>query len=425
MKRLVLTTVLLLITAIGAATAQELKITAQMRFRGEFEKNRAAFNNATFGNRLSANEFNLLRSRLGFLFTGTNDVSAFFQFQDSRRFGEETNTLSDGDADQLDLHQGYIKIDNFIFDDLSLKIGRMEIAIANERIVGPVGWDNIGRSFDGGMLEMSSDVFSYSLFATRVKEDKPFINFDPDEDFFGFFGTYKNITNGSFTGFALLNWNSDRLLAGPDVNKNKLVRLTVGFDAVKSGNRFDQEYEAAFQAGKRSAGHESARDDIRAYMIGVRLKYKFDYSRKPFLGAGFDLLSGDDNGTDDKYNTFDTMYATNHKFYGFMDYFLNIPSATSKRGLTDFIITGGLDVADRANVKGDFHYFRSAKENPIGNSYLGSELDITLRYNYRTDLGIQAGLSLFFPGDIPKQISNNDNIGIWYYYMLTYNFREN
>ena len=58
-------------------------------------------------------------------------------------------------------------------------------------------------------------------------------------------------------------------------------------------------------------------------------------SRSPGVSVGVEYLSGDDDPTDGTYKVFDTLYATNHKFYGFMDYFLNIPVHTFGLGLRD------------------------------------------------------------------------------------------
>lgn len=419
----VIAALLMLVQGISVQ-AQGLKFSGQVRYRGEFEKNRENFNTVLFGNEIAGDEFAFLRSRLGISYEGPDNVSVFLQFQDSRRFGEELNTLTDADADMIDLHQGYIRVGDFIFDDLSLKVGRMEIALGNERLVGAVGWSNTARSFDGGLIERQSDTFSVLLFGVRVREKEPFLNFDPDEDFLGYFGTYKYAGNKSLNSFAFLNLNSDRLLTGPDNDKNKLIRLTFGLNYVDVRSRFDQEYEAVYQFGKQSAGQSAPRNDIGAYMLAARLKYKFDAARNPFLGVGFDWLSGDDDTNDSDAATFNTLFATNHKFYGFMDYFLNIPVSTSNLGLVDVIVSGGLDIHDKVNVQGAWHYFVTPVANQKGNSFLGNELDLTLRYAYRQNLGVQAGFSLFFPGDIPKQSQDNDNLGIWFYTQMTYNFNN-
>lgn len=52
----------------------------------------------------------------------------------------------------------------------------------------------------------------------------------------------------------------------------------------------------------------------------------------------YDHLSGDDDPSDGTVRVFDTLFATNHKFYGLADYFLNIPVQTVGRGLQDLAL---------------------------------------------------------------------------------------
>ena len=161
---------LILILSSSSLFAQEMKINAQFRYRGKFSKNKSAFNATTFGNHLAGDSFGLLRGRVGLTFTGTDNVSAFFQLQDAKRLGEETSTLFDADADQFDLHQGYLTVSRFFSDDLSLKLGRMEMALGNQRFIGAVGWSNTGRSFDGAFLERKNNPLSFTLFGVSIHE---------------------------------------------------------------------------------------------------------------------------------------------------------------------------------------------------------------------------------------------------------------
>ena len=286
---------LIFILSSGSLFAQEMKINAQFRYRGEFAKNKSAFNAATFGDNLAGDSFGLLRSRIGLTFTGTDNVSAFFQLQDARRLGEETSTLFDADADQFDLHQGYLTVNRFLSDDLSLKLGRMELALGNQRFIGAVGWSNTGRSFDGAFLERKNNPLSFTLFGVSIHEEVPTLHFDPDENLYGLFGSYKQSEARTINGFAFLNTNSDRITGGPDDDDLKLVRLTAGFDYVESVANFRYEVEEAGQFGKQDAGLNRARDDIKAYMYGLRLKYVSPNVKKPFIGVGYDFISGDDN----------------------------------------------------------------------------------------------------------------------------------
>jgi len=421
MKKLITLTALLMLSS--SLFAQEVQYDVQMRYRSEFAKNVASFQNTAFTNTIAGNGFNLLRSRLGVSFTGSNNVSAFFQFQDARSFGEETSTM-DASAGSFDLHQGFIHVDNLIRDGMSLKVGRTEIALGNERLVGAGDWSNTGRVFDGGLLKKADDKFSYSVFAVRVDENTPTRDFDPDEDFYGFFGSYRNSEKRTFNGFAFLNYNNDKLTVGTDKNKSKLFRITTGFDYNASVSFFDYEVEAAYQYGNQMKGLTTKRDNIGAYMLGLRFKYNIQHEKNSFVGLGFDLLSGDDDATDDEFNAFNTLYATNHKYYGYMDYFTDIPAATSNLGLRDIILRVGTTTRDKITVMAEWHYFSTDKKNASDHTCLGNELDLTIKYNYREDLGIQLGCSVFMPGDIPKETPDNDTKGIWSYAMLTYNFNN-
>ena len=77
------------------------------------------------------------------------DVGAFIQLQDVRLWGEETNTLSDFRADNFDLHQGYVTFGNVGETSIDIRVGRQEMSLGGQRLVGAVGWTQQGRAFDG------------------------------------------------------------------------------------------------------------------------------------------------------------------------------------------------------------------------------------------------------------------------------------
>lgn len=114
-----------------------------------------------FNHRTAANTYTLLRTRLGFEAIPLENVRVFIQARDSRVFGEEPHTLAN--FRNLDLHQGYVEIKKLFTDELTLRLGRQELAYANERLIGAVGWHNVGRSFDGGccvsILQHSLSIF--------------------------------------------------------------------------------------------------------------------------------------------------------------------------------------------------------------------------------------------------------------------------
>ena len=91
----------------------------------------------------------MLRTRLRLHAPVTTYASVVIQFQDSRVFGEESNTLTDGSANQMDLHQAYLRLTASVLGlSVTVTAGRQEVVLGSERLVGAVGWSNTGRSFD-------------------------------------------------------------------------------------------------------------------------------------------------------------------------------------------------------------------------------------------------------------------------------------
>ncbi len=404
--------------------AQEIKFNAQVRYRAEYDKNGGSFSTANFQNAVAGNNFELLRTRFGVMLDSGNDITGYIQLQDARKFGEEYSTM-EAVADRFDLHQGYIHIKNLFDKEFNLKLGRMEIILGNQRLVGAVGWSNTGRSFDGAMLCYHGETYNMKFFHTKVNENTPNTDYDPDEYFSGLFYSLKQSEIRKINLFGFLNFNNNRVPSGVNEDDRQLIRFTTGFDYTANRDMFDYEVEAAFQLGKEYEVALDRRLDVSAFMFGARGHYKFDHEKKPFIGLGFDYLSGDDDPIDDKMKSFNTLYATNHKFYGYMDYFTSFPNSVFGFGLSDFFVTGGLTFSENASLRADWHYFNHAEKDFYDNQYLGNEFDLTYMYNFRETVDVQLGGSFFLPGDVPKRIDKNDEPGWWTYLMVAYNFKQN
>lgn len=107
--------------------AQELdgwKLNGQIQLRTEVD-------GRDFSNDTHPLTFASLRTRLGVEKTFEEKVQLFVQFQDSRVFGEEPNTLTP--IDNIDLHQGYVKLMKPFDWDVNVQAGRFEVAYGTER----------------------------------------------------------------------------------------------------------------------------------------------------------------------------------------------------------------------------------------------------------------------------------------------------
>ncbi len=354
------------------------------------------------------NDFNLLRTRLNLTFKPAKNLEALVQFQDARIFGEESSTM-EGSADNLDIHQAYFKVNKLFGLPLTLKLGRMELSYGSQRLLGAVNWHNIGRSFDGVLLTFKSKKLSVDFFRMQVDENLRTGNVG-DECFLGAYADLK--LSPKYTTQAFILWQKG-------ASSDSLSRFTAGFYAKGTLGKFRHQLEFAYQGGKLLGM------DVAALMGAFNVN--FTLSKKgmaPDFALGVDYMSGDGDSLDGNFKVFDTLYATNHKFYGFMDYFTSIPGNTFGLGLMD--IHAGLSVKPfkktTAGVK--YHMFKADKSYtlPTGATAgdFGNEIDFTCKYAYSKQLTFVVGASVFMPGKIFKTIRGEDT-ATWFYLMTIFN----
>lgn len=382
----------------------KINISAEIRGRTEYD-------NRDFNSNKEAFFFTGLRSRLGAAFMPQSDLTGFIQIQDSRTFGTEPNTLAD--TKNVDLHQAYIDVRNIFDMPLSFKGGRMEFNLGPQRLIGSVGWSNIARSFDGGILTYQAENINLHGFAFQISES--FLEGDSlDQALAGIFADLNLVENYTIQPFVIFE----------NILKNdNLDRYTFGFYVKGSSGNIFHETEFAYQTGKILAGGRG--QDISAMMAALNVGYKFEGEQKPTLILGIDYLSGDDNFTDDDYKVFNTLYATNHKYYGYMDFFTILPQHTYGAGLTDIHAKFAFLPFEKVTAGLNFHIFNSAADYTLLNgntaTSFGTEADLTIGYQSSENLNITGGFSLFSPGEIFEETRGSDT-STWMYLMTTFSF---
>lgn len=326
--------------------------------------------------------FTGMRTRLGLRAAFPSPISAFVQVQDVRLWGEETNTLGDASADALDFHQAWLQ---FGWDDgpAFIRLGRQEVAYGDERLVGAVDWANQARAFDGIRARVDIENVQVDLFGFQVAESAAPAH-DHDEALLGAYTSFSVAEGRAVDLYGL--WSREEAAGGPigDTEEG-----TIGGRYLASDAGVDYEVEGAFQFGDR-AGR-----DVSAYLLALRAGLPLAEGRAR-AEIGYDRLSANDPDDPEDIGAFRTLFATNHKFYGFADLFLDIPSDTGGRGLQDFLVKGSYDVTPSLRASADFHHFRLAEDAGLESGRLGEELDITLRQRYGGNMVVTAGFSYVF-----------------------------
>jgi len=382
----------LLLIASTSLLAAELEWSGQIRPRAEFRDPSADGD---------GDSFTTMRTRLQVKSTLERQTSALIQWQDVRLWGEESNTLSDFSADNMDLHQAYIDFKNFANRGFDLRLGRQEINLGGQRLVGAVGWTSQGRSFDGVRLTLAPGGTIVDLIGMRLADATAATHAD-NSYLTGAYATLPGALNCELFLLRNLLYNS----AG-DTDQ-----ITLGLRRAGKVGSYPYRVEAAYQTGERGG------QDVAALLVGLRAGTQ--------LGQGsatlwFDYLSGDDNPSDGKTKVFDTLFATNHKFYGFADLFLNIPAHTAGRGLRDMAIKLSWPLGPIA-LKADIHSFALAEKGGLDSAHLGEEIDLILNHKYSNDVSLTAGLSHVLADDAFAAIGRLSDDATWAFFMVDAHF---
>jgi hypothetical protein len=361
--------------------------------------------------------FTLMRTRLGLLAAVNPNIRAFVQFQDARVFGDQPTTMT-GVGQAIDLHQGYIELSGTPADlPLTLRAGRQEIILGTERLVGAVGWSNIGRSFDAARLMLGNreSALSTTAFIATVHEGGTRFggtngqNLDADHWFTGVQTVWKNRAEAYF--FYDQNAHSGIY--------RHIDRATLGgrLQAPALG-RFTGSLEAAYQLGSqtaRPATGTAIEQDIQAWFTGVRLGLDTGVEALPALGLGLDVLSGGETALGTEYKAFNTLYATNHKFYGYMDLFLDPAARTRGRGLIDAIASAKAGLGRFGTLEIDYHQFLLSDDSGLDSRNLGWELDLTYPFRIAGAGRFTVGYSIFRNGPAAPVIGLGDEGKTWHW----------
>lgn len=369
--------------------------------------------------------FHLIRTRINIAFDPVEIFHIYMQLQDSRILdGEFSNNTPF--RDNVDIRQLYLDI-NIPESPFTLRAGRQELIYGDERLIGGFNWSNVAQSFDGVRLIHELDEIRTDIFWVRkvVIDTDSFNEWDKDDDILGIYSTYKGIDRHILELYYLFRATDRDIGFGPDVGLGELDESTIGFRIKgKDIDRFDYEIESAFQFG------DFSEKDINAFAIIIVGGYTFDLPWSPRLGVEWDHASGDESPDDNRRNTFDNLFPTNHKHYGYMDRvsLQNINnmrfqlSASPQNNLylqTDLHLIY-LDENTDSLYNAGRNVIRTALNSDIS-KYVGTEMDLLARYIVNKNFRILIGYSHFFSGKFLKNTGPHSD-GDFFYLETTLNF---
>lgn len=409
-----LTTLLFLLAPVFRSFSQgQLQVSADLRVRSEYRDG--------FSAPLKEGEkpafFTDQRSRLTFDYKQEKLVMRL-SVQDVRVWGNQSQlTRSDGSSSVL--HEGWAQL--FFTDAISLKVGRQEINLDDQRIFGAVDWQMQARSHDAAMIRYKKGdlevqgTFAYNqdgvqtttTFYTVPNNYKAMQYLWAHQDFGKFNASVLFLNNGKQAGTATDYKTRFSQTVGP--------RLGFKNDKIRSNLAFYGQF-----------GTDVDGKDINASYIAFDFAYKVSPSFT--LTPGFEILSGNDlvDPSTDENKAFNPFYGTNHKFNGLMDYFY-VGNHINSVGLNDFFFNVEYR-KQKFSANANLHYFTAPGSVPdpesVSNkmsSNLGTELDLTVQYRFSDQVTFDGGYSQFYPTDTLSAIKGGTtSLQNWVWLMISF-----
>ena len=291
------------------------------------------------------------------------------------------------------LHEAWAKLR--LGNGFFTQLGRQGLVYDDDRILGSLDWNVAGRYHDALKFGYEDRNRKLHLILAFNQNDEKIIGgtyYAPGAQ------PYKNMQTlwyhytGSQTPFniSLLFMNLGFETGDATEKKSDTKYLqTFGTYMTYAPSVWDLSGTFYYQSGKNKASQS-----VSGFMASITAGYKTNDSWKISLGS--DYMSGE-NGKGDKYNAFDPLYGTHHKFYGTMDYFY-ASSFTSGHapGLWDNYIDLHFKPSPEINMGLTGHYFNTAAKLEDLNRSLGTELDYQLNWKIMKDATLTFGYSVMF-----------------------------
>ena len=288
--------------------APGLTVGGSLRFRYEVRDD-FKFNEGAAGN---DEDFLLPQMRINLDWAPVDWLGFYVEAQDARMFGEQAindKAVPTIFADGLDLHQAYADLKSAF---LKMRAGHQKLNFGSQRLVGALEWVNTARVFDAALVTLGTHKErTVDVFASKVVPVNP-------QEHNGHGKTGNRMFDSELLGVYYTDWmafEGSQLESYWLLRRNSLLAdevHTLGMRFERKGSSWDSNLEVAGQLGDFQGMQH------RALAAHGGVGRSWSDTR---LGVAYNFASGDSDPNDSRHGTFDNLYPTNHKFYGYMDLF--------------------------------------------------------------------------------------------------------
>ena len=337
---------------------------------------------------------------------------ANYRFNDYFRFyGEYLYADSGGETfNNRPIEENRGEIQNLFADvnltsDLSVRVGRQELLLGNQRLISPLDWANTRRSFQGVRGTYKGDKWTVDGFFVNplnrnAANESSIDDANEDIDFYGVYATRNDLPIGTVDAYYT---GLDNEVLGFDYH-------TIGSRvAGKTDGGLLYEFEGGTQFGSNSPGFGSHSAGFFTGGLGRQLNLCTRCGDwKPTVWLWYDWASGDDEvnaarGDDG----FDQNFPLGHKYLGFLDLFArrNINDVNAQfitplwGGKVKLLLWYHYFFLDQATTPFNLNSVPFNAGNAAGDRELGHELDVVFNINLNPRNNLLIGYSYFSAGD--------------------------
>ncbi|HYC84964.1 MAG TPA: alginate export family protein [Chryseosolibacter sp.] len=442
------TLIFLFLFCLGTAAELRAQLTfsLQLRTRSEFRDGQGTPSADTI-----PAFFTSQRTRVNVAYSAYR-LKFYTSLQDVRVWGQDASSINRFTIDANDglmLHEGWAEISlvdtGKDIKNFTVKIGRQELVYDDVRLLGNLDWLQQARRHDAIVFKFDHKGWTAHLAGAFNQNAERKAN----HIYNGVPTGYPASTNGIGTMYKSMQFlyvskklhfgnvsflafkddfskfsfgQADSLKKNPIYGKSVWSRYTAGVNLFGTALRkVSFAVSAFYQGGKFREGTE-----LDEYLLSASALCSM--GRKFSVGPGVDLTSGN-NGSDPekKFQRFDPLYGTPHKFWGFMDYFY-VADGFGANGLVDYYMKARYKARDNLALMADVHHFVlpsavKASDGTFLEKALGTEIDLLLNYNLTKTVSIEGGYSTMFAtatlaSPKVKNVSNAADRQNWAYLMV-------
>ena len=430
------------LTLVSLDIMAQFNISGEIKMRGEY---RDGYLSLLDSSRTPYADI-LGRARLVFDYKNEK-IATRFSLYDAWVFGQNYYSSDTITKNTVNIFEAWFKY-NFT-KSFGIKIGRMEVAYDDERLLGLSNWSMWGATHDivigqyessGGTLKGDAGfainntapatytMNSYTMgknykYMGYLYVNKKFLDNKFSLSILGIVDAFQksNITttktstktdtlfihnqNDSIIGWTIIKTPITATTTQEFINQ-LYARATIG-----AGLLFNDKKWSFFLNGYYQGGHYRDGRKLSSNFYSVWVSYQVIKPLK--IMVGFDHLSGNNFSDTTTYKTkvtgFSTLYGTSHRGYGYMDIFTSLAKDNLSPGLNDLYGRATFSFNDKMSVEATYRWFsnpngylsKPTKSKPYAyvevSKNLGSEIDLMYIYKPIPNLELNAAYCFFLP----------------------------